>query len=247
MTGQQQAKKLWEIGFDKTVHNAMGGWISDLRNAPKEAMEEALRAAGHSETDIAEKLGEAFPGFWKRAGRKIAAGASGGGRMGGGLLGGIGSVGGRALNSFLIKAPGRMGRGIAMGAGLVDEARKTAVGFGKIGQVLLTGKGPRTSFGDAFFPFFKTHAATDPAKYALNPAIARRLVYAAAPIAVLSGLKEALRPAAPPPSVYFDGRYMRHINDMGASADYGQKMMGPNSILNEGTRGQLLSQIGHLL
>jgi hypothetical protein len=155
--------------------------------------------------------------------------------------------GGRRFESFVAKAPGRIGRGIEFGSAAVIEAKKTAFGLGKIGQLLLTGKGSKTSFGEAFFPFFKTHAANDIAKYALNPAIGRRLVYAAAPVAIFAGLREALHPAAPPPSVYFDGRYMRHVNDMGASADYGQKMMGPNSSLNESARATMLMQLSHIL
>lgn len=249
MTSAQARKKIWEINIDNGIDFMLGGFGHRAveKEAAMHAMEKALKDQGLSETEVAAKMKAAFPTFWSKAGQRMVGSAgkaaNAGGRAGQGLMG----WGGRRFESFVAKAPGRIGRGIEFGSAAVIDARKTAFGLGKIGQLLLTGKGPRTSFGEAFFPFFKTHAANDLAKYALNPAIGRRLVYAAAPIAIFAGLREALHPAAPPPSVYFDGRYMRHVNDMGASADYGQKMMGSNSTLNESARATMLMQLSHIL
>ncbi len=71
----------------------------------------------------------------------------------------------------------------------------------------------------------------DPRRFAPNPRIGRRIVGVAAVGAYASMVNEAISPAAPPPTAHFDGRYMRHINDMGADAHYGQAVLGTNSAL----------------
>lgn len=72
----------------------------------------------------------------------------------------------------------------------------------------------------------------DPRKIAPNPRITRRLVGMGALFAVGSAVHEAMQPQIAPPSLFFDGRNMRHVNDMGTGGDYGMGIMGRNSGLN---------------
>jgi len=46
------------------------------------------------------------------------------------------------------------------------------------------------------------------------------------------GLAEAASPMVAPPTAFFDGRYTRHINDLGTGGGYGMGVMGRNSALN---------------
>ena len=78
---------------------------------------------------------------------------------------------------------------------------------------------------------YESKMVLDPRKFAPNPRIVRRMVGIAAAGAVLSGLKEAMDPMVAPPTAYFDGRYMRHVNDMGANAHFARGILGPNSSL----------------
>lgn len=72
----------------------------------------------------------------------------------------------------------------------------------------------------------------DPRKYAPNPRIVRRMVGTAALFSIGSAFKEAMSPMVAPPTAFFDGRNMRHINDLGTGGAYGMGVMGRNSSLN---------------
>lgn len=72
----------------------------------------------------------------------------------------------------------------------------------------------------------------DPRKYAPNPRIVRRMVGTAALFSIGSAFKEAMSPMIAPPTAFFDGRNMRHINDLGTGGAYGMGVMGRNSSLN---------------
>lgn len=75
-------------------------------------------------------------------------------------------------------------------------------------------------------------AMPDIRKFAPNPRIIRRTVGIAAAAAYGGMALEQMSPQAAPPTAFFDGRYMRHINDMGANANYGNAVLGANSGLN---------------
>lgn len=72
----------------------------------------------------------------------------------------------------------------------------------------------------------------DPRKFAPNPKIVRRFVGLSALFAVGAGVHEAMSPQIAPPTLFFDGRHMRHINDLGTGGGYGMGMLGRNSALN---------------
>lgn len=72
----------------------------------------------------------------------------------------------------------------------------------------------------------------DPRKLAPNPRIVRRLAGMGALFAVGSAVHEAMQPQIAPPTLFFDGRNMRHVNDLGTGGGYGMGMMGRNSSLN---------------
>lgn len=72
----------------------------------------------------------------------------------------------------------------------------------------------------------------DPRKFAINPRVTRRMVGIGALFAVGSAVHEAMQPMIAPPTAYFDGVNMRHVNDMGTGGGYGMGIMGRNSGLN---------------
>jgi hypothetical protein len=72
----------------------------------------------------------------------------------------------------------------------------------------------------------------DPRKFAPNPRIVRRLTAMGALFAVGSAVHEAMQPQIAPPTLFFDGRNMRHVNDLGTGGGYGMGVMGRNSGLN---------------
>lgn len=72
----------------------------------------------------------------------------------------------------------------------------------------------------------------DPRKFAPNPRIIRRLTGIGALFAVGAAFREAASPQVAPPSLFFDGRNMRHVNDLGTGGGYGMGIMGRNSSLN---------------
>ena len=116
----------------------------------------------------------------------------------------------------------------------------------------LGGQGVNGSMLDAWFPFFRntpiSKVATaaeaeaagvavgklsiDPMKFAPNPRIVRRAFGIGALFAVGSAISEAMKPNVAPPTLFFDGVDMRHVNDMGTGGDYGRSMLGRNSSLN---------------
>jgi hypothetical protein len=69
-------------------------------------------------------------------------------------------------------------------------------------------------------------------RFALNPRVVRRMVGGSALFAIGSAIHEAVSPMTPPPTAFFDGRYMRHVNDLGTGGSYGMGMMGRNSNLD---------------
>jgi hypothetical protein len=85
---------------------------------------------------------------------------------------------------------------------------------------------------DAWFPNMRILPNTDIRRFSINPTVIKRLVGIGAAIGVASAAKDAISPGAPPPTHFFDGLNMHHINDMGAGAAYGQGILGRNSSLN---------------
>lgn len=66
-------------------------------------------------------------------------------------------------------------------------------------------------------------------RYALNPSVVRRIGWGIAAGAVGTMWNSMVQPGAPAPTTYHDGRSMRHINDLGANAEYAAKVLGPNA------------------
>jgi hypothetical protein len=67
--------------------------------------------------------------------------------------------------------------------------------------------------------------APDIRKYALNPKIASRMAVGMAAFSTISAINSIFQDKIPEPSVYYDGVNIRHVNDMGADASYGQAIM----------------------
>lgn len=84
---------------------------------------------------------------------------------------------------------------------------------------------------DSYFPFAKVENA-GLARFAPNPAIARNYIVAKAIGAVPKVAMELLEPSAPAPTGFFDGRYYRRVNDMGADGYYAQSVMGGTNYMN---------------
>lgn len=168
--------------------------------------------------------------------------ANAAGKNGGGLIG--------KLGKFAMSRTGQVGMAGGGILGALAHGGKVAAGTAfNIGRGLefgartvLTGgvhgvQGPL----DAWFPNLRNvpvfrgptgKAIFDPRKIAPNPRIIRRAVGLSALAAVGQGLSEAVSPHVAPAQAYFDGRYMRHVNDMGANGHYAQGILGQNSNMN---------------
>lgn len=155
---------------------------------------------------------------------------------GGAILGPL-KLGGKGLFSLARKIPGLAGPA-ALGAGwIANQALKLGKAAEYGARAALTGGLPRAVGGtgvaamaDAWMPF-RHLPMKDMRKFALNPRIASRLGWGAAALAVGGLWKDMAFSGqhAPTPTVTYDGRYVQHIDDMGANADYAQTILGPNS------------------
>jgi hypothetical protein len=156
-----------------------------------------------------------------------------------------------------IKAGGALMRGVGGVQGLGVGAGSLAVGAAgaalsivrgteSVARGLLTGgmRGTGKTAVDAWLPGFRRFGWDDPRKIALNPRVTRRLVGASAVAAVGAGFMEALNPRTAPASFYLEaGGQIRHRNDMGAGAGYGQSMLGPNSLLSQWSNADLSTKL----
>lgn len=172
----------------------------------------------------------AFPGGMQRFGSlmgRVGEGAYGaaawGARMGGRMLGAAGGPGGLAAGATMLGA-NLLGGGIRAAHGA-----ELAIRFGLTGSF-----GPQAkSAVEAYLPGFNRYAWGDVRKYALNPRIPGRYVAYQAVRGMFAGLSEAMNPSIAPPQMYVEaGGHVRHQNDLGASAAYGQQLLGPNSLLS---------------
>lgn len=148
---------------------------------------------------------------------------------GAGPNGGIGGMAQGAIN---------LGMGLGKAAmGVVQDIERFGI------RPLLTGKGPYSRARDAYFPFFGTKSGLNPERLALNPTVTRRLMMGGVGIGALATANEVARPTIAPPSVYYDGTGMRHVNDMGMNHTQAQNVLGPNSSLNPSNmlRNQMIS------
>lgn len=114
--------------------------------------------------------------------------------------------------------------GVGKGLGqMVQEVESHVI------RPLVTGKGPYSRAATAYMPGFDHYHKFDVRRYALNPAIGRRAVAASAMVGLSGALVDATASPAPPASVVYDGTYMRHVNDRGVNAHYGQRILGKHS------------------
>jgi len=143
------------------------------------------------------------------------------------------------LGGSIINALGG-GRGIATGVGLagsqlIGGGLRTLQGMELGARFMLTGGfGPQPKSAlEAYLPGWNRHGWEDIRKYAVNPRIPRRYVGLQVARGVGAAFEEALNPTIAPPSMYVEaGGGIRHRNDLGASASYGQQVLGPNSLLS---------------
>ena len=70
------------------------------------------------------------------------------------------------------------------------------------------------------------HATSDSRRVGLNPKVIRRLTAGAFAASTLSGLMGSMGNSSPDPTVYYSAGNIRHMNDMGANADYAKSLMG---------------------
>lgn len=85
---------------------------------------------------------------------------------------------------------------------------------------------------EVFQAIRKSSKGVDPRRFAPNPSVIKRLAPAMAIGSIAKAIPDLITPSVAPPTAHFDGRNMRHINDMGANAEYGQALLGSNSSLN---------------
>jgi len=161
------------------------------------------------------------------------------GLLGAGLVG-VGAV--HLLGAVTKRAvPGAPKSALNLAGVTLGAAAKTLGGAELVARTLLTGTptfkvntkfGGYSKFGwktesalDAWLPNFRNMGGDKLAKYALNPRIATRITAGAIGVGIASAAMQAITPKAPPASAYYDGVRMRRIGDMGATADYGQRVM----------------------
>lgn len=126
-----------------------------------------------------------------------------------------------------------MGGAVAAGQ-LVAGAGNALRSYEAAGRALLTGHvgGPAI---DGWMPGWRKFDWGDTRKYAANPRIIKRYVGAHVIGGVGSAVKELITPQAAPSSFYLAaGGDLRHVNDLGANARYGQSVMAGGSIFNGG-------------
>lgn len=120
-----------------------------------------------------------------------------------------------------------------MGAGIARGVAKTATEFERfVARPLLTGRGPYSKARDAYFPFYRGKTGFDPERLGLNPTVTRRIIAAGIGAGALASAHEIAQPKVAPPSVFYDGTGMRHVNDMGMNHTQAQSILGQNSSLN---------------
>lgn len=149
--------------------------------------------------------------------------------------GALGRAGLRGLNAM----GGAQGvaTGVAMtGASVIGAGFRAAGGFELGARTLMTGglfSGVPKDAVEAYLPGWKRYGWDDVRKYGINPRILRRYVAARAAHALFEGFDEALNPSVAPPSMFVGaGGGIRHRNDLGAHAGYGQQLLGQNSLLS---------------
>jgi len=149
----------------------------------------------------------------------------------------------RKASAIPARILGRMGGPVGLG-NVAMHAAMTGVGIGA--QVLKDVEGlsrgllTKSFFGngktplDDWFPHFNSQKLDkhDFRRLAPNPRIARRLIAGNLILGAGQMIHEAISPAAPPPTMFFDGLHMHHRNDMGTGGRYGSTILGSNSDLN---------------
>ena len=175
----------------------------------------------------------------------------------------LGLVAGPALARGTAKLAGRtalgLGRlGVTGSAGALNGIFQTGMQAERIFRTVMTGspmnmlggvlgQGKRTPLEhaiDAYLPNFRNMSHTDVRKFAPNPTIVKRLIAGRAVGAVFSGLSELINPAAPNPTIFYDGVNVRRKNDMGVHAGYGQELLGASTGMD---RAALMRAAAHIL
>lgn len=134
-----------------------------------------------------------------------------------------------------------------LGGQIISGAAHALGTYEGVGRALLTGhvRGPAI---DGWMPGWRKFGWEDTRKYAANPRIIRRYVGARVVGGIGSGFSEMLTPKVAPPTFYLGaGGDLRHANDMGVGAGYGQSVMGHNSSFNGGGHFQMTPGLGMAL
>ena len=192
----------------------------------------------------AASLGLVSQSFMEDAGEYAAPAALAG--IGAIALGALAFFGGRKFAPQAMKSMGNWGKKKA--TSMMDNALGFAAavpgqvwGVAKVAErmirPIMTGRGGAHSALDAWFPYARHVGISDPRKFGLNPTVARRAIGVGLPLMFVAGIHQGVMDVAggnvAPPQVYVDGTQMRHVNDMGADANYGQRVLGRNSLLSE--------------
>lgn len=214
-------------GFDFVRHSYAQGIADNVFNGlQNEAINKGIefnRAAASQAADRAYKSAARnfkwHPGYWAR-------------RAVGGTLRTAGRGAWAAAKGVASAAPS-----VAIGAGIVGaRIAKGVWNTLRIGEsvarTVLTGGAGGTRPGmSAWFPYFNSLPKGDFRRFVMNPRVGSRLAIGAVTLGLISGASDLLtkRYHGPPPTVYYDGVSVHHIDEMGANAEYAAKVLGPNS------------------
>lgn len=177
-------------------------------------------------------------------------------------IGGFGVLAGPSLAKLGIKSAGFMGKHLARtaisgSAGITNGVIQTTLNAERVFRAvttgspinMFTGRGQMGRTGveeaiDAYLPNFRNMKSNDIRRFAPNTSIVKRLVAGRAVGAVFAGLSELIHPAAPNPTIFYDGVNIRRKNDMGVHAGYGQQLMGASTGMDNAA---LLRAAAHML
>ena len=164
----------------------------------------------------------------------------------------------KGAGKLALRAGTSLGRGaIPLAGGAMNSMLQTGLQAERIFRTVMTGsplhpfmmrgQGARTGVEeaiDAYLPNFRNMKSNDIRRFAPNPTIVKRIIAGRAVGAVFSGLSELMHPAAPNPTIFYDGVNIRRKSDMGVHAGYGQQLLGASTGMDNAA---LLRAAAHIL
>lgn len=193
----ERAKSYSRLGFRKSAGLFMGE-LADRLFAPVDFLIDTVPAAILRATFKAVK--------WT-------------GRGAFGLAGGALALAGGTTRAAAYRAPGAIAMASTIGASLFGTAAAIGIGTERVARTVLA--------GGEWFPYWGEKNVHAIRRFAPSSAIAKRLIGGGLVLGVPGGaISELLSPGVPEPTVFFDGRSMKHVNDMGADGDYAMRLLG---------------------